>query len=350
MNDSSNRDLYASFVRATQAASEVGGNPIFDHLARPIQEIDQVDDQFLRRCRSRLSKQLELSNMGLDARLTREFVQDLGEAHFYALCKAREIDLTRVPGADHETPDFVTDTGPAEFFEIKTPCFLGGERPITNLLEESFEGRIDIQQQLDAGQTVGSSTQVIQPYGAIERGRQLTRLIEILQAKLRQNLHQGQFSSSPTYLVCSLLMLPTYGDTTQIIRPVYCRRDLHNHLQPMTGELWMVAFSQSGMLIQSAPEFEGKPSVEGRVESVGILADALCGYVAGIIFVVYDLGGRSRPLALLRSRDELTDTVIKLVGSNWNDKEDCNGWAFGEADDDLIVVADEAPHDRADTA
>ena len=237
MNDSSNHDPYASFVRASQAASEVGGNPVFGPLARPIQEIDQVDDEFLRRRRSKLSKQLELSNMGLDARLTREFIQDLGEAHFYALCKAKGIILARVPGAGHETPDFRTETDPTESFEIKTPCFLGGERPITDLLEESFEGRLEIQKRLDAGHGVGFSTQVIQPYGGIERGRQLTRLIEILQEKLRQNLHHGQFSSSPTYLVCSLLMLPTYGNTAQIIRPAYCRRDLYNHLQPMTGEL-----------------------------------------------------------------------------------------------------------------
>ena len=78
---------------------------------------------------------------------------------------------------------------------------------------------------------------------------------------------------------------------------------------------------------------KGKPSIEGTIDSVGILSDAEFDYVAGIIFVVYDLSGESRLLALLRSRDDVSEDIVKLVGRNWNDKEDSNGWALRRDED-----------------
>ena len=325
MNNSSSQDLSVSFRRAVQEAGEVGGNPMLLSLEKPIEDIDQVDDEFVLDAKNELSTILEQRNMALDSTQTREFIQKLGETHFYVLCKREGVDLIKVRKGQSENPDFRTRSGPTEFFEVKTPSHKGGDQAITTLVENSYHGRLDIQRQLDAGRNIAFSAQELQPYGNMHRERRVSHVIKVLQDKLRQNIHQGQFACTPTYLVCSLLMLTTCGTTVEIIRPTYCMPGMHGYREPVTGELWMVAFSECGMLIQWEPEFEGRPSIEGAINSVGILADAEFDYVSGIIFVVYDLSGESRLLALVRSQDDLTDTVLKLVGQHWNDRKDSNG-------------------------
>ena len=345
MNDLSNRDLYASFVHAVQETSEVGGNPVLAYLGRVVEDIDEADDDFVRRSKDELSTLLGHSNMGLDGRRTRELIQRLGEVHFYVLCKGKGLDLLRVSEGHDESPDFRTESVPAEYFEIKTPCLTGGEQAIAMLVENSYRGRLDIQHQLDAGTRIAFSTQEYQPYGSIKLERRLSHVIGVLQEKLRQNLHSGQFAKKPTYLVCSLLMLPTYGNTVEILRPTYCRRSPYGDYQPITGELWMTAFSRSGMLIQSQPEFEGKPSIEGPIDSFGILADTDFDYVGGIIFVVYGLSGKRHVMALLRSEDDMTDTIFHLVGHDWNDRNDGNGWTLNTKGDHRDTGSEEANED-----
>ena len=325
LNKSSNQSLQSSFLRAVQEAGEVGGNPVLIILENLIKDIDQVDDEFVRHSRNELLTFLDHRNMGLDSTRTREFIQKIGETHFYVLCSRRGVDLLRVRAGHDERPDFRTRFNPAEFFEIKTPSHKGGDQAITALIENSYQGSLEIQGQLDAGSSVAFSEQEIQPYGSVQRGQRVSHVIRVLQNKLRQNVHQGQFACTPTYLVCSLLMLTTCGTSAGILRPTYCSRGRYGYRQCVTGELWMVAFSECDMMIQSEPEFEGKPTTEGPIQSVGILADLEFEYVAGIVFIVYDLSGKSRLLALLRSKDELSDTILKLLGHQWNDKKDSNG-------------------------
>ena len=340
MNDPLDQNLYTKFLHAVSEAGEVGGNPLLARLGKVIKDIDQVDDNFVRNSKAESSKLLGCPNMGLDELHTRKFIQMLGETHFYVLCIEHGLNLGRVPEGKDETPDFKSLSDPANYFEVKTPCLKGGEKAIAALMEQSYRGHLDIQDQLDSGRSIGFSEQEIRPYGGVEHEQQVSHMIKALQDKLRQNLHDGQFARVPTYLVCSLLMLTTCGTTAEILRPAYCSRGRYDYFQPITGELWMVAFSECGMLIQSEPEFEGKPSIEGKINRVGILADAEFNYVAGIIFVVYDLSGKSRLLAILRSRDDVNDSILKLVGHDWNDKEDSNGWALRDNDDSRITGPD----------
>ena len=281
MNTEQNLDLYNTFLRTVQAAGEVGGNPILDHLGGVIRDIDQIDDEYVHKSKAELSKFLGQQNMALDERSTREFIQILGEIHFYALCLKKSFNLGRVREGTDESPDFCKLSDPTVCFEVKTPSLKGGEQAIATLIEQSYRGRLEIQDQLDAGNSVAFSEQAIQPYGSVEREKQVSHMIKVLQDKLRQNLHNGQFISAPTYLVCSLLLLTTGGTTAEMLRPAYCSRGLYDYFQPITGELWMVAFSDRGMLIQSEPAFEGKPSIEGTIDSVGILSDAEFDYVGG---------------------------------------------------------------------
>lgn len=325
-NDLLKQDLVTTFCRAVQDASQVGGNLILSRLDRLIRDIDPLDDNFGVESNAKLSKLLGKPDMALDGIQTREFIQKLGEVHFYALCKSQGLELERVPEGNRETPDFRSTAEPVACFEVKTPCLAGGERTIKAVIEESFDGRVDIERQLASGHRIASAVQLIQPYGSAKYEQRITKVITVLEEKIEQNLKRGQFAHDPTYLVCSLLMLPTHGMTAEILRPTYGSHREDDYCTPVTGELWMTAFSERGMLIQSEPEFEGKPGVEGRICSTGILIDAE--YVAGIIFLVYGLDGQCRPMALLRSEHDLTENIHKLVGNSWNDRQDTNGYAL----------------------
>ena len=59
--------------------------------------------------------------MALDSTRTREFIQKLGETHFYVLCKRKDVDLIKVRKGHNEKPDFRTRCDPAEFFEGVCP-------------------------------------------------------------------------------------------------------------------------------------------------------------------------------------------------------------------------------------
>ena len=322
----SKKDLISEFRRAVRDAREVADNFLLCRLDRLVEEIASLDDDFGIKSKFDLTDLLNARDVALDGARTREFIQKLGEVHFYAVCKSQGLELDPLPETTQKTPDFRTRALPLAHFEVKTPCVVAGERAIAAIIEESFERRVAVEAELASGQRIASSVQVVRPYGSVKLERRVTTVTCVLQEKIRQNLKRGQFARGPTYLVVSLAMLPTHGTTAAILRPTYGGHRGHIQCQPVTGELWMVAFSENGMLIQSEPEFQGGSSIEGRIRSNGILVDS--NYVAGIIFLVYDLSGQCRPLALLRSRNDMTENVHTLVGNNWNDAEDSNGYAL----------------------
>ena len=89
----------------------------------------------------------------------------------------------------------------------------------------------------------------------------------------------------------------------------------------------MTAFSEPGMLIHCEPEFEGCSIIPCKIDQTGILVGDDCNFIEGIIFVIYNLTGYSRMLCLIKSLDQLTESVPALVGKNgWNDSKDSNGW------------------------
>ena len=322
----SKKDLISEFQRAVQDAREVADNFLLCRLDRLVDDVASLDDDFGIKSQRDLTDLLQARDVALDGARTREFIQKLGEAHFYAVCKSQGLNLDPVPETTQETPDFRSTALPLAHFEVKTPCVVAGERAIAAIIEDSFERRVALEAELASGQRIASSVQVVQPYGNVSLEHRVTTVIGVLQRKIRRNLKRGQFTRSPTYLIVSLAMLPTHGTTAEILRPTYGDHRGHIKCQPVTGELWMVAFSKPGMLIQSEPEFEGKSSIEGRIQSKGVLVDSM--YVAGIIFLAYDLAGQCRPFALLRSGGDMTETIRTLVGNNWNDAQDSNGYAL----------------------
>jgi len=120
------------------------------------------------------------------------------------------------------------------------------------------------------------------------------------------------------------------------LRPAYCDDLLFQ--KAITGELWMLAFAQPGMLIHGQPEFKGKHCLEGLNDKWGILADPSHANIAGLLVVVYPLGGKPRICGLYRTSDytkwndeneELVLLLQCLTEERWNDDRDSNGWQLG---------------------
>ena len=317
-------DLSVAFTRALQDASEVGGNSYLALLSDLLRDIQSHDGADFDGAKRRLHELLSIEHMALDGRLTTKFIEELGEAHFHVLANRSGLDLQKIPETNQEkTPDFQLRAGPDIYFEVKTPSIAAGEFAMREDIEDSWRGRVDLQDQLDAGRRVALVEQMHAPYGPAPHEKRRTHVIAVLQDKLRNNLKRDQFAKGPTYLVASLLLLHPYGGTDGTLRPVYRSRDDIAHYA--SGHLWMTVFSDHGMLIHSEPEFDGAPAIEGRSDRVGILVGDEYDFVEGIIFVIYDLNGYSRMVCLVRSDDQLNEPVATLVGPRWNDCCDSNG-------------------------
>ena len=318
-------DLSAAFTRVMQNAIDVGGNPYLIRFSDRVSDIQAYTGTELNYCKERLRKLLSKRNMALDRIASIEFVSELGEAHFFILAKRAGVALNKISEErSRKTPDFRVVPNSDTCFEVKTPSIADGEFAMCKTLAESLDGQIVLEDQIKAGQRVAIVEQELAPYGHESRGKHITHSIDVLQKKIQGNLKRDQFNNGSTYLVCSLLLLPPYDRKSNgILRPVYQSSDDNKH--NISGHLWMIAFSEPGMLIHSEPEFDGRPGIEGKSDQYGILVGEEYDFVKGIVFVIYDSNGRSRMVCLVRSEDDLNEHLFKLVGDRWNDQYDSNG-------------------------
>lgn len=320
-------NLVDRFTRILQNSSEVGGNRYLQLLLELVKDIEADSRNELDDAKNRLHDLLSDENMALDAHLSRKFIEELGEVHFHVVSKREGLDLVKIPERpDEKTPDFKICGGPDVYFEVKTPSVVGGDFGMKQTMENSWQGRIELENKIEKGQRIALVEQVVAPYGNVPHEKRLKCAITVLQNKIRSNIKQGQYLMGPTYLVCSLLVLHPYGGKTKsVLRPVF--RSTADLPYYVSGHLWMTAFSEPGMIIHSEPEFAGSAAIEGKIEHAGILVGNDYSFIEGIIFVIYDFHGYSRMLCLVRSFDQIAYPVQGLVRlKGWNDPTDSNGW------------------------
>ena len=283
-----NYGLRAAFTRVLQEASGVGGNSHLALLGRQLADVEAYQGTELLASKERLRDMLADQDMGLDGRRTRKLIEELGEAHCHVVAMRRGLDLVKIPRKKGEkTPDFRHPGPPTVYFEVKTPSVVHGEYRIQDTIGRAWDGCVNQRRQLDSGRRVAFAELVTVPYGEVPNKERVTRVIEVLQDEIRNNLKRDQFSKGPTYLVCSLLLLHPCGRTDGGLSPVYPSTD--GYSAPLTGHLWMTAFSKPGMLVHSEPEFEGARGIEGTIHQPGILVGDEYDFVEGIIFVIYNL-------------------------------------------------------------
>ena len=171
---------------------------------------------------------------------------------------------------------------------MKTLSVVSGASGINKSLEDALEAQIDIENQLQYGKRIASSTSVVQPYGEkpYQKGKgTVTAVIETLIEKTKQNLKEGQFSNGISFLVLNLSVIPPFRTESFVLRPAYC--DDYMFKKCISGELWMVAFARPGMPVLGMPEFEGKPCVESIIDRYGVLVDQDYDFVDGILFMIH---------------------------------------------------------------
>ncbi len=329
--------LVEKFNTALQNVADVTRDP---HLANLGSALAVVDAEIhtiseLKSYATALDNLMGQPGFGFSGSLTEIFAQTLGEAHFLVMCHEKGIALRRIPEEKSKTPDFKAVFGNNDvFFEVKTPSVVNGAFGITEAQESSLEANIDIELQLKRGARIAIGISEAHPYSnKLEYDKTILSVVNTLLEKTRNNIKADQFANPNTFLVLNLSVIPPLVTEPKALCPIYPEADMFP--KSVTGELWMVAFGNKGMLILGTPEFEGKPCVQGVFEKVGVLVDSEYASVAGIIFMVHRLDSPAQLFGLFRSNDwtswqackpELLENLQILVGKNWNDCLNSNGW------------------------
>jgi hypothetical protein len=330
--------LYNDYCASLGSARNFAVNGYLQLLAPYIKDIENASstNSVLSKYCNKLITIAQRKDFVLNGDLTAEFVQLFGEAHFAALCCDRSISLNIFPKQKNtKTPDFFHASSKQKlYFEVKTLSVVNGGRGINNDLLKSLNAQIDVEQQLQQGKRVAIGESEMQPYAdkPCQAGN-TTAVISTLIDKTRQNIKSGQYLNGITFLVINLCLIPPTIIDNRTLRPGYCDDLMFPNV--ITGELWMLAFAQPGMLIFGHPEFEGKPCIEGIIQKYGILSEGEFVKISGLLCIVYPLGSEPQIFGLYRGSDyrkwmdaypELITTLKSLTGSNWNDDTDSNGW------------------------
>ena len=330
--------LYDSFCAALNDARNVAANGYLQLLAPYIKDIENASrtESTLADYCNKLTAIAQRKDFVLNGNLVAEFAQLFGEAHFAALCYDRGISLSKIPEQKNiKTPDFCHSFLQKKlYFEVKTLSVVNGGRGINDYLSKSLDAQVDIERQLQQGKRIAIGVSEMQPYAEKPYlAGIITAVISTLIEKGRQNIKSEQYSNQYTFLVINLCLIPPLITDNRTLRPAYC--DDYMFPKAITGDLWMLAFAQPGMLVLGHPEFEGKPCIEGIIQKSGILSESEYANISGLLCVVYPLGSKPCIYGLYRGADyskwmnenpELITKLESLTGSNWNDDSDSNGW------------------------
>lgn len=329
--------LYQDLCNALHNARQTAVNGYLQLLAPYVKDMESASssEPTLSDYCNRMRALVQRQNFALDGNAINDFCQLFGEAHFLTLCGDRGVSIAKVPERkDSKTPDFVHQAQEPLYFEVKTLSVVNGGGGINQDLESALDAQIQVEEQLKKGRRISIGEATLQPHGTKPyRDGHISAAINTLIEKARQNIKTEQYANPNTFLVLNLCLIPPTTTVSCSLRPAYC--DDHRFPTPVTGDLWMLAFAQPGMLIQSVPEYEGSQAIEGTINKAGILTDPDFNCIAGLLIVVYPLGKRPHLYGLFRYPDynrwsntspELIKTLTDLTGQFWNDDGDSNGW------------------------
>lgn len=265
------------------------------------------------------------------------FVQRFGEFIFYIICKKKELLIYRLKEQDTPTADFkIKYNNEDVYFEVKTPTYVCSDAHIKRDLENSLNNNIILENKIKNGGKYAFVERCISPYYDSNKfnDKKLINLIVTLIDKAKTNLKKAQFEGNKTFLVYNLSILEITEITPSVLCPVYQDNDQINCLR--SGELWSLGFISEGTPIHNIPEFEGTVAIEDLINNkCGLLIDDDYKYVKGMILMLYDGvfndNNETQLYGLSRYEDNFSsDESIKLfhflVGDNWNDEKNTNGW------------------------
>lgn len=284
----------------------------------------------------KLRKLFATQNWALDAKQLESFFQLVGEVQFWMLAKNKGVALERIPEAKGNTADLkmVGTTHGLPQFEVKTLSVSdGGWMNLAKMAEGSFNAQLELQAQLSRGTKLAMSEQSIAPHGEVEQGKEYTEMCTNLIDNAVGNIKAGQYAAAPTFMVLNLMLIGSHYDGNMELRPVAA--GYPECWSVRTGVLWTTGFGTMGQLVHGQPQFEGKPGIEGFLGREGVLAHPHFKELAGLLLVIHPLGGEPRIYGLMREVDRdrfetsdvtLLEAFYSLVGTDWNNDVDSNGW------------------------
>ncbi|HGW4092891.1 TPA: hypothetical protein ACNIDQ_000084 [Pseudomonas aeruginosa] len=287
-----------------------------------------------------LRKLFATPNWVLDAQQLESFFQLVGEVQFWMLANEKGVVLERIPETSGKTADLkmAGDAPGLPQFEVKTlSVSAGGWMHLAQMAEDSFNAQLDLQAQRSQGKSVAFSEQSVSPHGDVPRDKTNITMCTNLIGKALGNFKAGQYSAAPTFMVLNLMLICSHFTGNMELRPVAA--GYPENWSVRTGVLWTTGFGTMEQLIHGLPEFEGKPGIEGVLGREGVLTHSDTKGIAGLLLVIHPLGKEPEIYGLIRDEDiqrykdseeKLLDAFHMLVGSNWNDDLDSNGWNLTE--------------------
>lgn len=266
------------------------------------------------------------------------------EAMVYLLLKAKfpaTIRIDAKSGKVGSTPDFQCEwNGKVFYVEVKSLDIVDGECRHREMMEDGFQPNIELEQQTKAGRSVASAVSVIAPYEHFGEDKNydsssLIAVINTLREKAGSAFKSPQFALGPTIAltVCDRLVIP---GNRFCIAPYY-----YNSFQGgavVSGVWWQACFGTSGTPIFRHPDFEGKPSLEGHLQSPGLFVDATKSF-PGIALIsvelrkngdnIFGLFDEQHPANGDWTSDD-TEAVLANFCTSYNDKGNCQAHLLSE--------------------
>ncbi len=184
--------------------------------------------------------------------------------------------MARVPEENDLTPDFkcALDDVPEFYIEVKSLDIADGKFRHDEMMRESIDTTVELERQRSDGRRVSIAEGVIDTYRKLSDAdydpRSLIRVIDTLREKFRRAFKPEQFTRGPTFALAVIdrLLLP-HGCSD--LAPLYCQPSQSGAC--VSGVLWHAAYGTIGTPIFRIADFEGKPTLEGRLTSDGLYTD-----------------------------------------------------------------------------
>lgn len=295
-----------------------------------------------------LERLLKQPNSLLDAVKLERFIQLVGEAQVCEVAQRCGVTLRRVPeAANRKTPDYALFDAatPSAYFEVKTLSVVDGAFNLQEAIEASYQGQVELSERVSRGAAFAIATvegpraTKVPPKGHPSEARHpMKARIENLIAKAEGNYKPGQYAGGPTCMVLNLLAFDGHYHEPAFLRPVVAGYPEPWHL--ISGAYWDLAFGRAGDPVYGPAEFEGAPTLEGRLARDGILTQHAD--VRALLLLVHPWGKAPRFYGLWRESEHdawrsghphgaMGEALLRLVGTHWNDDRDTNASRLAEA-------------------
>lgn len=247
--------LYVNLDFIEKMELEANSDPVFK---RALTDIDKLADKSLINMKD-YSSLVEIKNT---------------YSEVYILSKLRSfLHIDKIKEKNSKSPDFeVTFRGNKIFIEMKSLNMRGGTLKHRNIMNESLDCKISLDEQIHNGKNIAFAEQVIQPYDPLNKeynSRSVRCVAESLIEKIDQNFDKEQYTLGDTVLLLDLsCQLPLISSPLQAIQEQYLDSISKSYV---SGELWNVAFAKIGDKILSPPEFEGARPAEEELQKEGVL-------------------------------------------------------------------------------